>query len=147
MKPSSDIMKKISGKLTSNQYHSDANFVSKLREEQSRVVQDLQRQLENVKRTNEVNAERMAQDHQRQLDHIQKTNEANAERLRKRAEAEVSDLQKSLSNLEADLEKVNNGIFLLEFKLMLVRRIKTTCRTSKPPMMNTQQIRPNELFA
>ncbi|EHK97693.1 hypothetical protein M7I_6578 [Glarea lozoyensis 74030] len=79
--------------------------LNKIREEQNRVVQDLQRQLDSTKKTNEANAERVAQDHQRQLDHVQKTTEANAARTRKRAEAEVSDLQKSLSKLEADLEK------------------------------------------
>ncbi|EPE25749.1 ARM repeat-containing protein [Glarea lozoyensis ATCC 20868] len=83
--------------------------LNKIREEQNRVVQDLQRQLDSTKKTNEANAERVAQDHQRQLDHVQKTTEANAARTRKRAEAEVSDLQKSLSKLEADLEKANKN--------------------------------------
>ncbi|KAF4630488.1 hypothetical protein G7Y89_g7650 [Cudoniella acicularis] len=52
---------------------------------------------------------RMAQDHQRQLEHVQKTAEANAERTRKRTEAEISDLRNSVSKLEADLEKANKN--------------------------------------
>ena len=85
----------------------------KLREEQNQIVQDLQKRLENTKRTNEVNSERVIQDHQRQLEHVNKTSEANAERIRKRTEAEISDLQKSLAKLEADLEKVNSTYCLL----------------------------------
>jgi hypothetical protein len=112
MKLSNGITKKISGNLASPTAHCNTKYFSKLREEQIRVVQDLQRQLENVKRTNEINAESVAQDHQRQLDHIQKTNEANAERLRKRAEAEVSDLQKTLTKLVVDLDKVGTGILV-----------------------------------
>jgi hypothetical protein len=59
-------------------------IVSKLRVEQSRIVQD----------------------HQRQLEHVQKTAEANADRTRKRMEAEIADLQRNISKLEADLSKV-----------------------------------------
>jgi len=59
-------------------------IVSKLRVEQSRIVQD----------------------HQRQLEHVQKTAEANADQTRKRMEAEIADLQRNISKLEADLSKV-----------------------------------------
>ena len=79
---------------------------SKLRAEQSRATQDLQRQLEIVQKASEAEKTRTSQDYQRQLDHVQKTAEANAERIRKRTEAEFSDLQKNVSKLEADLEKV-----------------------------------------
>jgi predicted nucleic acid-binding Zn-ribbon protein len=58
--------------------------ISKLRAEQSRILQD----------------------HQRQLEHVQNTAEANADRTRKRMEAEIADLQSHVTKLEADLSKV-----------------------------------------
>lgn len=78
---------------------------SKLRAEQTRALQELQRQLESAQKAHEAEKIRVAQDHQRQLDHVQKTSEGNAERTRKRTEAEISDLRKNISKLEADLEK------------------------------------------
>ncbi|TVY93311.1 Intracellular protein transport protein [Lachnellula willkommii] len=83
--------------------------IDKLRTEQSRATQDLQRQLEIVQKASEAEKTRISQDHQRQLDHVQKTAEANAERIRKRTEAEISDLQKNVSKLEVDLEKANKN--------------------------------------
>ncbi|TVY58600.1 Intracellular protein transport protein USO1 [Lachnellula cervina] len=83
--------------------------IDKLRTEQSRATQDLQRQLEIVQKASEAEKTRISQDHQRQLDHVQKTAEANAERVRKRTEAEISDLQKNVSKLEADLEKASRN--------------------------------------
>ena len=85
-------------------------FNSKLRADQHRISQDLQRQLEHVQKSAEANADRASRDHQRQLEHVQKTAEANADRTRKRMEAEVADLQSSLRRLEADLLKVGASL-------------------------------------
>lgn len=59
-------------------------------------------------RSSKLRAEqsRMIQDHQRQLEHVQKTAEANADRTRKRMEAEIADLQSHAGRLETDLAKV-----------------------------------------
>jgi Skp family chaperone for outer membrane proteins len=74
--------------------------------EHSGMVQDLQRQLDNVQKIAEANAKRTLQDHQRQLEHVQKNSEASADRTRKRMDAEISDLQSKITKLEYDLEKV-----------------------------------------
>ncbi|KAJ5053877.1 uncharacterized protein L3040_000167 [Drepanopeziza brunnea f. sp. 'multigermtubi'] len=50
---------------------------------------------------------RLIQDHQRQLEHIQKASDTNADRTRKRTEAEIADLQNRITKLEADLTKAN----------------------------------------
>jgi hypothetical protein len=81
-------------------------FYSKLLTEQTRALQDLQRQLDQAQKAAQAEKARITEDHQRQLDHVQKTAEANAERTRRRTEAEISDLQTNVSKLEADVEKV-----------------------------------------
>jgi hypothetical protein len=80
----------------------------KLRAEQSRIVEDHQRQLEHVQKTSEANVERTRKRLEAEKAELQKTAEAEAERTRKRMEAEIADLQKSVSKLEADLTKAGN---------------------------------------
>jgi len=73
------------------------------------VNEALHRHHEEDMNTLRVEQSRMVQDHQRQLDHVQKTAEANADRTRKRMEAEIADLQSYIKKLEADLSKANKN--------------------------------------
>jgi hypothetical protein len=80
---------------------------SKLRSEQSRIIEDNKRQLEHVKKTSEANIERTRRRLEAEMAELQKTAEANAEKTRKRMEAEIADLQTNVSKLEVDLKKAN----------------------------------------
>jgi intracellular protein transport protein USO1 len=77
----------------------------KLRAEQSRIVEDHQRQLEHVQRTSEANIERTRKRLEAEKAELQKIAEADAERTRKRMEAEIADLQRNINKLETDLTK------------------------------------------
>jgi intracellular protein transport protein USO1 len=61
-----------------------ANSSSKLRQDHSVAIQDLQRQFE----------------------HLQRTAEADAARVRSRTDAEIADLKTKIAGLEVELEKV-----------------------------------------
>lgn len=87
--------------------------LSKLRAEQSSIIQDHQRQVEYLQKTAESTAERTRKrndadsaDHQRQLESLQRTADSTAERIRKRTDAEIVDLRASISKLESELTKV-----------------------------------------
>ena len=78
----------------------------KLRAEQSRTIDDHQRQLDHVQKTSEANIERTRKRLEADKAELQKIAEADAERTRKRMEAEIADLQSHLNKSEADLAKV-----------------------------------------
>jgi RPA family protein len=82
----------------------------KLRAEQSRSIEDHQRQLEHVQKTSEANIERTRKRAEADKAEAQKIAEAAAERTRKRTEAEIADLQKNVSKLESDLTKVSSHV-------------------------------------
>lgn len=46
------------------------------------------------------------EDVQRQLQHVKRTTEGDADRIRRRTEAEISDFRSRIAELEAELEKV-----------------------------------------
>jgi hypothetical protein len=77
----------------------------KLRAEQSRTIDDHQRQLDHVQKTSEANIERTRKRLEADKAELQKIAEADAERTRKRVEAEIADLQRSVRKLEIDLTK------------------------------------------
>lgn len=64
-----------------------------------------------------VEQSRIIQDYQRQLEHVQKTADANADRTRKRMEAEITDLQTVINKLETDLTKVRNILLVLNCEI------------------------------
>ena len=81
-------------------------LTSKLRAEQSRIIQDHQRQLQHVQETAKADIERTRKQLEAEKADIQKTADGNAERTRKRMQAELADLQNTIGKLEADLAKV-----------------------------------------
>ena len=56
----------------------------------------------------EVDNEKKIQDLQRQLDHVRRAAEGDTDRIRRRADAEITELKQSLAALENKLEKVSS---------------------------------------
>ena len=79
-----------------------------MRAEQTRMVEDYQRQLGHVQKTADANAERTRKRMEAEMADLKKTAEADADRTRKRMEAEIADLQSQISRLQADLAKVSS---------------------------------------